>query len=100
MLCLRQSSAHPNNKIGEPDHTILDRNLQEEIRYVLSTLSEKESAIIKYRFGLEGEKYLSLKEIGEKYHLTREIIRQIENIAINRLRHATRRRKLENYVQE
>jgi RNA polymerase primary sigma factor len=88
------------NNMNIPDRIMLDRNLLEEIRNVLSTLSEKESAIIKYRFGLEGEEPHSLKEIGEKYHLTKERIRQIQNTAIKRLIHATRRLMLQNYIKE
>ncbi len=83
-----------------PDRLILNRKLQESIAEVLSTLSEKESNVIKYRFGLEGGRPHSLKEIGDKYNLTKERIRQIEKKAINRLRHPTRRRRLESYINE
>ena len=88
-----------NNNMDHPDHIMLVRHIQDEIRNVLSTLSEKESAIIKYRFGLECEKPHTLKEIGEKYHLTKERIRQIQNKAINRLRSSTRRQILETFVK-
>lgn len=83
-----------------PEHVMINSTLQEAIKEVLSTLSEKESKVIKYRFGLEGERPHSLKEIGDKYNLTKERIRQIEKKAINKLRHPSRRQKLENYIKE
>ena len=89
-----------DSKGVNPERVIINRKLEESIEEVLSTLSEKESKVIKYRFGLEGERPHSLKEIGDKYNLTKERIRQIEKKAISRLRHPTRRRRLESYVKE
>lgn len=89
-----------DSKGENPERVIINRKLEESIEEVLSTLSEKESKVIKYRFGLEGERPRSLKEIGDKYNLTKERIRQIEKKAISRLRHPTRRRRLESYVKE
>ena len=89
-----------DSKGEKPELVIINRKLEESIEEVLSTLSEKESNVIKYRFGLEGERPYSLKEIGDKYNLTKERIRQIEKKAISRLRHPTRRRRLESYVKE
>ena len=89
-----------DSKGEKPERVIVNRKLEESIEEVLSTLSEKESNVIKYRFGLEGERPYSLKEIGDKYNLTKERIRQIEKKAISRLRHPTRRRRLESYVKE
>lgn len=89
-----------DSKGENPERVIINRKLEESIEEVLSTLSEKESKVIKYRFGLEGERPQSLKEIGDKYNLTKERIRQIEKKALSRLRHPTRRRRLESYVKE
>ena len=69
-----------------------------DINGVLDTLSRKESEIIQYRFGLNGNRPMSLKEIGGRYRLTKERIRQIEKKALNRLRHSSRREKLKNFI--
>jgi RNA polymerase primary sigma factor len=89
-----------DNKGEDPEQVTINRNLQESIHEVLATLSEKEYRIIKYRFGLDGERPHSLKEIGDKYNLTKERIRQIEKKAISRLRHPSRKKMLESYVKE
>lgn len=69
-----------------PDEMVMEGSLKAEINKVLETLSEKESQILQYRFGLNNRKPLSLKEIGDRYHLTKERIRQIEKKALNRLK--------------
>ncbi len=72
--------------------------LKSAINSVLNTLTDKEKDIIEVRYGLNGNDALSLKEIGRRYNLTKERIRQIEKKALNRLRHSTRTAKLENYM--
>jgi len=89
-----------DTKGADPEKILIDSTLQESIENVLSTLTEKESNVIKYRFGLNGERPHSLKEIGDKYNLTKERIRQIEKKAISRLRHPTRSQKLQSYIRE
>jgi RNA polymerase primary sigma factor len=89
-----------DTKGADPEEVLIDRTLQESIEEVLSTLTEKESNVIKYRFGLNGERPHSLKEIGDKYNLTKERIRQIEKKAISRLRHPSRSQKLKSYVRD
>ena len=72
--------------------------LKNEISSVLNTLSNKEKDIIELRYGLNGNKPMSLKEIGKKYSLTKERIRQIEKKTINRLRNNPIINSLETYV--
>jgi RNA polymerase primary sigma factor len=81
-----------------PDETVMERSLKDEINGVLETLSKKESEIIQYRFGLNGRIPMSLKEVGDRFHLTKERIRQIEKKAIKRLQHPNRSQYLESYV--
>ncbi|RKX78240.1 MAG: RNA polymerase subunit sigma [Spirochaetes bacterium] len=80
-----------------PEEEIVEKSLKEDINNVLKTLSKKEAEIIKYRFGLNGRHPLSLKEIGDKYNLTKERIRQIEKKALKRLQHPSRSQYLESY---
>lgn len=89
-----------DTKGADPEGILIDSTLQESIEKVLSTLTEKESNVIRYRFGLNGERPHSLKEIGDKYNLTKERIRQIEKKAISRLRHPTRSQKLQSYMKD
>ena len=74
----------------DPDDSTLMRSLREDIATVLRSLTNREADIIKHRFGLEGRRPLSLKEIGLRYHLTKERIRQIEKKALRQLRHPSR----------
>lgn len=81
-----------------PEDIVVDKSLKDDIASVLRSLSAKEAEIIQYRFGLNGKSPLSLKEIGDKYNLTKERIRQIEKKAIKRLQHPSRSQYLEAYI--
>ncbi len=81
-----------------PEEEALQNSLVDEINQILTTLTEKEAEIIKFRFGLNGVRPHSLKEIGDKYSLTKERIRQIEKKAIKRLQHPSRTQSLAAYV--
>lgn len=72
--------------------------LKDHLDEVLSTLSDREAKVLKLRFGLEGTKPLTLEEVGKVFGVTRERIRQIEAKALRKLKHPSRRRKLQDYL--
>jgi RNA polymerase primary sigma factor len=81
-----------------PDSDLMSESLKEEVRRALNTLSEREAQVIRLYFGLDQEHSLTLEEIGEKFNLTRERVRQIKEKAIRRLRHASRSKALRSYL--
>jgi RNA polymerase primary sigma factor len=81
-----------------PDSILMDESLKEEVQRALATLSEREAEVIRLYFGLQREHSLTLEEIGEKFSLTRERVRQIKEKAIRRLRHASRSKALRAYL--
>lgn len=83
----------------EPEERLIDESLKETIAKSLETLSEKEQKVIKLRYGLDGVDPLSLKEIGKRFNLTKERIRQIEKKAIRRLRHPSRSQALKAFLK-
>ncbi len=87
-----------DNRQPAPDSALMEQSLRDEVRRALSTLSEREAQVIKLYFGLEQEHSLTLEEIGEKFNLTRERVRQIKEKAIRRLRHASRSKALRAYL--
>ena len=81
-----------------PDKSLLTDSLRKEIERVLSTLTYRESNIIRLYFGLNGKHPHTLEEIGEEFSLTRERVRQIKEKAIKRLKNATRCKLLKTYL--
>ena len=81
-----------------PDHQLMEESLKVQVRRALNTLSEREAQVIRLCFGLDQEHSLTLEEIGGKFNLTRERIRQIKEKAIRRLRHASRSKALRVYL--
>ena len=81
-----------------PDSILMDESLKIEVKRALATLSEREAQVIRLYFGLDQEHSLTLEEIGEKFNLTRERVRQIKEKAIRRLRHASRSKALRAYL--
>ncbi len=79
------------------DRTLINESLQQEIDRALSTLTERESEIIKMFFGI-GYQEMTLEEIGDKFQLTRERVRQIKEKAIKRLRQNSRSKLLKSYL--
>ncbi len=87
-----------NDQQPTPDHGLMKESLKVEIERALSTLTEREAEVIRLYFGLNYEHSLTLEEIGEKFNLTRERVRQIKEKAIRRLRHASRSKALRSYL--
>jgi RNA polymerase primary sigma factor len=81
-----------------PDHVLVRESLSKEVERALGTLTEREAEVIRLYFGLGREHSLTLEEIGEKFQLTRERVRQIKEKAIRRLRHASRSKQLRAYL--
>ncbi len=88
-----EDPSHPS-----PEAQTLHVSLRDDLNQALDTLSEKESKILQLRFGLNDKQPLSLKEIGEKFHLTKERIRQIEKKALQKLQFPSEERELEAYL--
>ena len=87
----------PNDQQPPPDTELIQESLRLEVKQVLNTLSEREADVIRLYFGLDAQA-LTLEEIGEKFNLTRERVRQIKEKAIRRLRHASRSKSLRTFL--
>ena len=87
-----------NDQQESPDQELLTESLKVEIQNALDTLSSREKEVIKLYFGIDEDHPLTLEEIGERFGLTRERVRQIKEKAIHRLRHASRSGKLRDYL--
>ncbi|MFA6128502.1 MAG: sigma-70 family RNA polymerase sigma factor [Bacteroidales bacterium] len=86
-----------NDDSPNADHALINESLSREIDRALQTLTEREQDIIKLFFGI-GCSEMTLEEIGEKFGLTRERVRQIKEKAIRRLRHTSRSKLLKTYL--
>lgn len=87
-----------DNAYDRPEEKAIEKSMHDDIDTVINTLRPNEARVIRMRYGLNGAKPMSLKEVGEECDLTKERIRQIEKHAIVRLQHPTRARRLEAYV--
>ena len=87
----------PNNDSPMADKKLVMESLREEINRALQTLNERERNIIEAFFGINQQE-MTLEEIGDKYGLTRERVRQIKEKAIRRLRHNTKNKLLKSYL--
>jgi RNA polymerase primary sigma factor len=87
-----------NTAYTSPEDYVIEENLKADINAVLETLTDKEREVIEYRFGLNGRRAMSLKEIGDRFDLTKERIRQIEKNALKRISQPNRAELLEAYV--
>ncbi|RMF61858.1 MAG: RNA polymerase sigma factor RpoD/SigA [Calditrichaeota bacterium] len=87
-----------SDRYAPPDDSLMQESLKEEIDKVLVTLKPREAEIIRLYFGLEGDRPLTLEEIGEHFKLTRERVRQIKEKALRRMRHRSRLEPLRKYL--
>lgn len=81
-----------------PDMGLLYESLRKEIERAVSTLTQREADVVRLYFGLNGSHPLTLEEIGERFDLTRERVRQIKEKAIRRLKHTSRSKILKTYL--
>ncbi len=87
-----------NTNAISPESDLINESLNKEIERALSTLTDREADVVKLFFGLNGTHPHSLEEIGEKFDLTRERVRQIKEKAVRRLKHGSRSRLLKGYL--
>ena len=81
-----------------PDTDLMTESLRKEIERSLRTMTPREADVVRLYFGLNGEHPMTLEEIGERFDLTRERVRQIKEKAIQRLRHRSRSKNLRRYL--
>ncbi len=87
-----------NEMQPSPDNTLMKESLKKEVDRALETLSMREAEVVRLYFGLNREHPLTLEEIGEKFSLTRERVRQIKEKALRRLRNTSRSKALRTYL--
>lgn len=81
-----------------PENALITESLRREIERSLSTLTAREADVVRLFFGLDGKHPMSLEEIGARFDLTRERVRQIKEKAIRRLKHTSRSKHLKSYL--
>ncbi|MCL1810318.1 MAG: RNA polymerase sigma factor RpoD [Clostridiales bacterium] len=89
----------PDEDVPAPAEAAAFSMLKEQLGDVLETLTEREQKVLKLRFGLEDGRARTLEEVGKRFDVTRERIRQIEAKALRKLRHPSRSKKLKDYLE-
>ncbi len=88
----------PDEDAPTPSDSAYQNLLEDKLNAILTTLTPREARILRLRFGLHDGRSYTLEEVGQKFGLTRERIRQIEHEALDRLRHPSRSRQLRDYL--
>jgi RNA polymerase primary sigma factor len=88
-----------DKKVTSPVDAVINLNLSEQTRKVLSTLTPREEKVLRMRFGIGEKADHTLEEVGQDFAVTRERIRQIEAKALRKLRHPSRRKKLRSFIE-
>ncbi len=88
----------PNDSLPGPEKELVMESLRKEIERSLSTLTSREGEVLRMYFGLSGIQPMTLEEIGIRFDLTRERVRQIKEKAVRRLKHTSRSRMLKSYL--
>jgi len=89
----------PDETSATPYDLTSKKLLKENLEEVLAALSEREARVLKMRFGLGGKRPMTLEEVGREFGVTRERIRQIEAKALRKLKHPSRRKKLQDFLE-
>ncbi|MGB5850014.1 MAG: RNA polymerase sigma factor RpoD/SigA, partial [Ignavibacteriaceae bacterium] len=87
-----------NEDLSMPDKDLMNDSLRDEVTYALFTLDKREAEVIRLSFGIGGNHSATLEEIGQRFNLTRERIRQIKEKALRKLRGSKRSKKLKDYL--
>jgi RNA polymerase primary sigma factor len=87
-----------NDSMPGPENNLVMESLRKDIERSLTALTPRESDVVKLFYGLEGKSPMSLDEIGDRFDLTRERVRQIKEKAIRRLKHSSKNRILKSYL--
>jgi RNA polymerase primary sigma factor len=88
-----------DERVKNPSESAMEDGLQKQIVDALDTLDDREKNIIEQRYGLQNGQPKTLEEVGRNFNLTRERIRQIENIALDKLRHPSRSERLKDFLK-
>jgi len=88
-----------DDRVKNPSEYAMEDGLQKQIVDALDTLDDREKNIIEQRYGLQNGQPKTLEEVGRNFNLTRERIRQIENIALDKLRHPSRSERLKDFLK-
>ena len=89
----------PDDDIPAPADAAAYTLLQEQLKDVLNTLTDREKKVLRLRFGLDDGRARTLEEVGREFKVTRERIRQIEAKALRKLRHPSRSKKLKDFIE-